>query len=383
MNMNDYFLRAFGRESTINVTTQIEEELTEVFFKELATACAINMIASLISKCEFRTFIKGIPEKKGEYYLWNYEPNPNQNAGDFWQQFVTNLLYDNAALIVEVGGKLYVADSFTRTHYSFREDVFNNITIGDLTMQRSMLSHEVIYLELDNINARRRLEGSYTAYGQTVAKAIRSVLRAGAQKGILNIDAQTAAQPDFTTKLQTLITDRFKPFYDTDSAVLPLQTGYTYTDVTKQTTAPTPADLNERINYEFEMAGRAYKIPKALMLGDVSDVEKITKNFLTFAIDPICQRIGSEVTRKKYGEKQFAKGNYMDVNTNCIQHIDIFEQATNSDKLLSSGLYCIDELRVKLGDTALKTDWSQKHYITKNYAEAEKMEHLGDVKEGE
>lgn len=279
MNMNDYFLRAFGRESTINVTTQIEEELTEVFFKELATACAINMIASLISKCEFRTFIKGIPEKKGEYYLWNYEPNQNQNAGDFWQQFVTNLLYDNAALIVEVGGKLYVADSFTRTHYSFREDVFNNITIGDLTMQRSMLSHEVIYLELDNINARRRLEGSYTAYGQTVAKAIRSVLRAGAQKGILNIDAQTAAQPDFTAKLQTLITDRFKPFYDTDSAVLPLQTGYTYTDVTKQTTAPTPADLNERINYEFEMAGRAYKIPKALMLGDVSDVEKITKNF--------------------------------------------------------------------------------------------------------
>ena len=70
------------------------------------------MIASLISKCEFRTFIKGIPEKKGEYYLWNYEPNQNQNAGDFWQQFVTNLLYDNAALIVEVGGKLYVADSF-------------------------------------------------------------------------------------------------------------------------------------------------------------------------------------------------------------------------------------------------------------------------------
>ena len=63
--------------------------------------------------------------------------------------------------------------------------------------------------------------------------------------------------------------------------------------------------------------------------------------------------------------------------------IDIFEQATNSDKLLSSGLYCIDELRVKLGDTALKTDWSQKHYITKNYAEAEKMEHLGDVKGGE
>lgn len=37
----------------------------------------------------------------------------------------------------------------------------------------------------------------------------------------------------------------------------------------------------------------------------------------------------------------------------------------------------IDELRTKLGDTALKTDWSQKHYITKNYTEAEQMDHLG------
>ena len=75
--------------------------------------------------------------------------------------------------------------------------------------------------------------------------------------------------------------------------------------------------------------------------------------------------------------KQFAKGNYVDVNTNCIQHIDVFEQSSNAEGLLRSGLYCIDELRTKLGDTALKTDWSQKHYITKNYTEAEQMDHLG------
>ena len=59
--------------------------------------------------------------------------------------------------------------------------------------------------------------------------------------------------------------------------------------------------------------------------------------------------------------------------------IDIFEQATNADKLLSSGLYCIDELRTKLGDIAINEEWSQKHYITKNYTEAEGMEHLGNT----
>ncbi len=275
-----------------------------------------------------------------------------------------------------------MADSFCRKPYAFYEDVFSAITIGDLTLQKSYPSSEVIYMQLNNIDARRRLEGSYTSYGQTVAKAVRSMLRQGAQKGILNIDANTSQQQDFQQKLNELINERFKPFYKAESAVLPLQNGYTYTDVTKQGTTATPADINERINYEFEMAGRAWRIPKALILGDVSEVEKITKNFLTFAIDPITEKLGEEATRKRYGAKQFCKGNYIDINTNCIQHIDIFEQATNSDKLLSSGLYCIDELRTKLGDTAIGSDWSQKHYITKNYAEAEKMAHLGDTEGG-
>ncbi len=378
MNASDFFLRAFGKQATINLKTQIEEQFTEVFFKELATACAINMIANTIAKCEIRTFIKGLPVRKEEYYLWNYEPNQNENSSDMIQKFITNLCYDNEALIVEVNGKLYVADSFIRRKYAFYDDVFSNITIGDMTLQRSFQAKEVIYMQLNNLDARQRLEGSYTSYGQTVAQAIRTVLRTGGQKGILNIDAQTSAQPNFTTQLQQLMDERFKPFFESNQAVLPLTQGYTYTDVTKNAQAmPTPADLNERINYEFEMAGRAYRIPKALMLGDVSDVEKITKNFLTFAIDPICEKFGEEATRKRYGARQFANGNYIDVNTNCIQHIDIFEQATNSDKLLSSGLYCIDELRVKLGDTALGEDWSRAHYITKNYAEASQFDHLG------
>ena len=213
---------------------------------------------------------------------------------------------------------------------------------------------------------------------KTIAKAIRDLIRANGQKGILDIDAQTSAQVDFQQKLQTLMNTNFKQFFEASQAVLPLTQGYKYTDVTKTSVSPTPADLNERINYEFEMAGRAFRIPKALMLGDVSDVATITKNFLTFAIDPIAEKFGEEATRKRYGAKQFAKGNYIDVNTNCIQHIDIFEQATNSDKLLASGIYCIDEIRTKLGDTAVGEEWSRKHYITKNYAEADQMDHLGE-----
>lgn len=378
MNAYDFFTRAFGSKTTINIKTHVEEQITEVFFKELATACAINMIANTIAKCEIRTFLKGKPEKKEEYFLWNYEPNQNENSSDMLQKFITNLCYDNEALIVEMNGSLYVADAFTRRKFAFYPDTFSNIVIGDVTLQRTLTANQVIYMQLNNIDVRQRLEGSYTSYGKTIAKAIRDLIRANGQKGILDIDAQTSAQVDFQQKLQTLMNTNFKQFFEASQAVLPLTQGYKYTDVTKTSASPTPADLNERINYEFEMAGRAFRIPKALMLGDVSDVATITKNFLTFAIDPIAEKFGEEATRKRYGAKQFAKGNYIDVNTNCIQHIDIFEQATNSDKLLASGIYCIDEIRTKLGDTAVGEEWSRKHYITKNYAEADQMDHLGE-----
>jgi HK97 family phage portal protein len=214
LNAGDFFQRAFGKNQKITLKMQIEEEITEVFFKELATACAVNMIASTIAKCEIRTFIKNEQQKKEEYFLWNYEPNQNENSSDMIQKFITNLCYDNEALIVEVNGRLYVADYFSRRQYALYDDVFSNIVIGDMTLQKTFTSSEVIYMQLNNIDVKQRLEGSYTSYGQTIAKSIRNLIRSHGQKGILDIDAQTSAQKDFTEKLQTLMDDRFKPFFE-------------------------------------------------------------------------------------------------------------------------------------------------------------------------
>lgn len=356
---------------------QVEEAVTEVFFKELATACAISLIANMVSRCEFETFFKGEKVKMEEYWLWNIEPNKNQNSSDFIQQFVTNLCYDNEALIVEINGHLYVADSFTKTEYAFYEDIFSDISIKNVTLSRSYKASEVIYMQLNNIDVTRRLEGSYTSYGKVVAKSIREYIRANGQKGILNIDAVTSQAEGFRTELKELVDNRFKPYFEAENAVLPLTTGYTYTDTSKTGTTSTPADVNERINYEFELAARAFKIPKSLVLGDVTEVKEITKNFLTFAIEPVIDKMAEEINRKRYGEMDYKKGLYIKINSNSIQHIDVFELAEKVDKLLSSGIYCIDELREKLGDTPLNTDWSRRHYITKNYAEAEKLPHLG------
>jgi hypothetical protein len=55
------------------------------------------------------------------------------------------------------------------------------------------------------------------------------------------------------------------------------------------------------------------------------------------------------------------------MDTTAVKHTDIFDTAANIDKLIASGFASIDELRDKAGLYEINEDWSQKHYLTKNY----------------
>ena len=50
------------------------------------------------------------------------------------------------------------------------------------------------------------------------------------------------------------------------------------------------------------------------------------------------------------------------------------EIATASDKMIACGGWNIDEIRRRAGDPILNTEWSKKHFITRNY---ESMSELG------
>ena len=171
--------------------------------------------------------------------------------------------------------------------------------------------------------------------------------------------------------------NRFKKFFNSRSAVLPLFNGFTYTkqaaEQSKKSTSEMK-DITDVLTEIVETVARAFNIPAPLLRGDVSEVDKITKNFLTFCIDPICEMIQTEINRKRYGKSQVQKGSYLKIDTTTIMHIDIFDIAEKIDKLIASGMYCIDELRKKLGDAELNTEESRKHFITKNYEKLDGLE---------
>ena len=91
-----------------------QEKLSNLVAEELTVHAAINLVANSISKCEFRTLKNGKEYNGEEYYVWNYEPNKNQNSSQFLQELVATLLYRNECLVVEAAGQLIIAESFTK-----------------------------------------------------------------------------------------------------------------------------------------------------------------------------------------------------------------------------------------------------------------------------
>lgn len=91
--------------------------------------------------------------------------------------------------------------------------------------------------------------------------------------------------------------------------------------------------------------------------------------------------LSEETLNKGAGIDNYLKGNYYAVDTSRINHQDIFNISQAVSNLISSGTFCVDEIREKLGEPPLNTDWSKKHFITKNFEEMQRF--LNSPKGGE
>src|SRR5690606_33969642 len=101
------------------------------------------------------TFFKGKGVQEREYYLWNIEPNKNQNSSAFLHKLIAKLYRNNECLVIEQNGQLLVADSFVRKPYALYDDVFTQVQVEDFTFDRPFNQSEVLYYKLNEENIRK------------------------------------------------------------------------------------------------------------------------------------------------------------------------------------------------------------------------------------
>lgn len=360
----------------------ILESLTEeIWYKEMALHIVSEKISSLISSIEWNTYVKREIKQGENWYLFNYEPNPNQSGTEFKKMIAEKLVYNRECLVVEINGKLYVADDFEKIYPSDLGEVkFGNVTIY-LTNDDNGQCYQLetifdktnsIYMSYQNPS----VEQWYDQLTSLYASLIDNVVSSGSSKVKYALKIDTSAAKglniDYSETVKQLINDDFKALVSDKNVIVPLYNGFDLDQLNAgsnlaQNASIANKSVNEQIEVYINDVAKAYGMPVNVALGKENEDEYI--NLMTYCIDPIVEIIEKAWNRRYYGKMQIYKGNRIEINTKNAKHFEILRAGSAFSQLISSGVESINDIRGMLGQELIDPEIGDKHWITRNYSE--------------
>lgn len=372
-----WFKNLFGKkqkdfldgEKAVETYTEAEAVLA---VRQLAFEICVQRIAAAISKCEFRTYKSG-KEMKGElYYLLNVRPNPNQNATEFWNKLIHKLYYNHEALIVQPKpGCFFVADSFTSDDAELKDRTYSGINIGNIQLKKSFKSSDCFHFKLRNKRIKALLDTTLSLQESLLSSAASNYKKSNAFKMFLKLDRSRQNTPDFESRFNQIINKDMQAFMSDKNAVMTLYDGMSMDALPNIGKAADTRDIKALIDDTLEITSKAFLMPVNIATGEVTDTSKAVDDFLTFCLDHVVELIEDELNAKGFSAIDYLKGDHIKINTQRIKHIDVLEMAGAVDKLISSGVFSINDIRIILNEEPLDVWWANIHFITKNYTPVE------------
>ena len=381
------FDRILGRNEAIEFSYDLDlirETSHKAYIKKWALDTCINHIARTISQTKFE-IIDGDNKDTSSttHYKLNVRLNTDESAATFWQKVIRKLIYDNEVLIVVTDTKdLIIADDFVREEYALYDDIFDHIVVGEFEFERSFRMSEVIYLEYNNEPITNMLYGLFSDYGDVFGRLIRSNLMNNQIRATLEMDANTVINQQTQENIQNFINKAYDAFSTNDVAIVPVQKGYNYIEHTNDNTS-SKSQIEEMAkvpNQLLSYVARNLGIPLGLINGDTADIEAMTDNYMKFCIKPIIEKITDELNAKLFSERGYKEGKR--IKAISIDQKGPLEVSEAIDKLIASGSFNRDEIRVLTGFEPIGSEEMQKFIITKNYQtvdEASTSNEGGDI----
>ena len=366
------FDRIMGKNEAIEFSYDFEllrETSHKAYIKQWALDTCINHIARTISQTKFE-IIDGENKDSSSttHYKLNVRPNTYDSAATFWQKVIRKLIYDNEVLIVVTDKKdLIIAYDFHREEYALYDDIFEHVIIGEFEFERSFKMSEVIYLEYNNIGITNMLYGMFGDYGDIFGRLIKSNLMNNQIRATLSTDANYTLNDKSQKAMQDFIDKAYEAYASNDIAIVPIQKGYKYQEHTSTNAKNTTQidDLAKIPNQLLSYVARNLGIPVGLINGDTADIEAMTDNYMKFCIKPIIEKITDELNAKLFSERGYKEGKR--IKAISIDQKGPLEVSEAVDKLIASGSFNRDEIRVLTGFEPIGSEEMQKFIITKNY----------------
>ena len=368
-----------GKTETKEVSCKdLFEAATEFEIRKLCFDVCVNMVANAVSRCEFKTYENHKEIRKKEYWLWNFEPNVNQNAPIFIHKLIWNLYHKNEALVLETKKRndesgLVVADSWTPSEiFPQKQREYYEVTVENFKYKKTFKEEDVLYFKLNNKDIAEVLNKMNLAYEKLVESAAANYKWSKGQHWKVHVDSIAQGKEEFESSFANMIKEQLKPFFESFRSVLPEFDGFTYTNMSSDVKQD-PEEIRGLIEDIFNDTAKSLLIPIVLVNGKVEATADANNRFLTYVVDPILDQFDSEINRKRFGFDEWEKGNYLHVDSSSIIHFDLFANAANIEKIVGSGAFSINAILKAAGQEPINEEWANQHYMTKNIGTVQEL----------
>lgn len=372
--MAGFFEKLFGRHEEASWMYDLEffqDTTTKVYLKNMALQTNIEFLARTISQSEFRIMNNNKSIKDKTWHKLNIRPNTDLSSSDFWQKVIYKLIYENEVLIVQSDTKdLLVADSYDRKEFALYPDRFSHVMVKDFEFERSFEMGEVIYLTYNNNKLSTFVDGLFGDYGEIFGRMISAQMRNNQIRGIVNVDSSKKMDAEEIQKMQDYVNKITSSFSTNAVAVAPLTKGFEYQEVSGSTKTGSAnfEDLAKLKKSLQDDVAKAIGIPPALINGELADMDNALESYIKFCIKPLIKKIEDELNAKLFTESDVIKGRYIKVVG--IDKKDPLEHAESVDKLVSSGTFTRNHVRVMFGEEPSDDAELDNYLVTKNYTES-------------
>ena len=339
------------------------------YLKFMAIDTVLNFVGRTMSTVKI-----GIESKEWDYIL-NVRPNSDNSAAAFWQKFFYKLMANNEILVVvSDDNQLLIADSFYRNEYAVYEDTFTDVIVKDYAFKRTFKMSEVIYVEYNNDKLSKFTKGLFDDSGELYGRILEVSMRNNQIRASVGIDSTGTLKDDKdaggrtrTEKLQGFINKVYNSYRTNSVAIVPKMKGFEYEEYTNKQGGSNQSleELAKMVTSLIDDIANMIGVPTALIYGEKSEMDSNIKAYKKLCIIPLAKKLQDELNAKILLKSEYLKGKRVEVFG--ILPPDPLELATQADKLVSSGMFYIDEARDMFEYEPLPDGKGQIQLITKNY----------------
>ncbi|MBC1524803.1 phage portal protein [Listeria booriae] len=342
--------------------------LNELAIKKWAIDSCVNKIANALCRAEIQTFVNGKEERDLNWYLFNVEASPNQNATEFWKKVVYKLVYDNEALVFQVKDSFYVADDFAQLKFAFKENLYTNIVLKDFTMSGALSESDVMHLVLNNDDVKNTIDSFYVMYGDLISRGVANYKKLNARKFIFKTRGAMSQKNEDDSELQDLMSKRVQKFLSENDSAMAVQDGTEVNELKNESKTSDTRDIKKMVDDVFEMVANSFNIPLGIAKGDTVGLNEQMNAFLMLCLNPIAEMINAEFNRKYYKRDAVLKRTYMKMDTSMIKVQDLKDSASALELLFRTGTNTVDDNLAMVGRERTGLPENEERYISKNYA---------------